>query len=59
MERGGNCLLVPERSYGPEYMYFVTCPWSFGLRQAKFVVIIIIIKSRTERPIGRLKLAQR
>ena len=24
-------------------MYYVTCPWSFGLRQAKFVVIIIII----------------
>ena len=24
------------------YMYFVTCPWSFGLRQAKFVIIIII-----------------
>jgi len=24
-------------------LYFVTCSWSFGLRQAKFVVIIIII----------------
>jgi len=24
-------------------MYFVTCPWSFGLRRVKFVVIIISI----------------
>ena len=24
-------------------MYFVTCTWKYGLRQAKFVVIIIII----------------
>jgi len=31
-------------------MYFVTSPWSFGLRQAKFVVIIIIIIIKRTAP---------
>ena len=31
-------------------MYFVTCSWSFGLRQATFVVIIILLLLYYPRP---------